>query len=156
MARTDGEKCRRAGDRYAKGALQPLNDNMGEAATLAALGLGRDAIAEKLGVNPSTVTRWFKRDDVKALRTAALADVVAGMIPKAYAVLQAQLEHSNPWVAQGAARELIRLYNLQQGASDANVVVTFGSMPTPGAPGSAGHMAAELPSGDEIDADFVE
>ena len=144
MARTDGERCRRAGDRYYhKGEMQPLNDRMQEAASLAALGLGRDAIAEKMGVNPSTVTRWFKREDVKALRMAALADVVAAMIPKAYAVLEGQLNHSNPWVAQGAARELIRLFNLQQGASDANVVVTFGSMPAPGAPGSAGALPAE-------------
>lgn len=126
-----------------KGSQKPLTSNMSEAASLAALGLGKDKIAEQLGVDPSTVTRWFKRDDVKALRTAALADVIAGMIPKAYAVLEGQLNHSNPWVAQGAARELIRLFNLQQGASDANVVVTFGSMPTPGAPGSAGALPAE-------------
>lgn len=152
MARTDGERCRRAGQRYDRGQLQPLNDNMTEAASLAALGLGRDAIAEKLGVNPSTVSRWLKRDDVKALRTAALADVVAAMIPKAYAVLEGQLSHSNPWVAQGAARELIRLFNLQQGASDANVVVTFGSMPLPGAPGSAGALSAQQP----IETDFDE
>lgn len=146
MARTEGERCRRAGER------QPLSGSMQEAASLAALGLGRDAIAEKVGVNPSTITRWFKRDDVKALRTAALADVVAGMIPKAYAVLEGQLTHSNPWVAQGAARELIRLWNLQQGASDANVVVTFGNMPRPGAPGSAGQLEENAP----IDTDFSE
>ena len=146
MARTDGERCRRAGEQ------QPLTDNMQQAASLAALGLGRDAIAKEIGVNPSTITRWLKREDVKALRTAALSDVVAGMIPKAYAVLQAQLDHSNPWVAQGAARELIRLWNIQQGASDANVVVTFGAMPKPGAPGSAGQIAESAP----IDTDFAE
>lgn len=156
MARTDGERCRRAGERYAKGTMQPLNDNMSEAASLAALGLGRDAIAEKLGVNPSTVTRWLKRDDVKALRNAALVEVVAAMIPKAYAVLQAQLDHSNPWVAQGAARELIRLFNLQQGTADASFVVTFGNMPKPGAPGSAGHMADSLPDNQQVDTEFIE
>lgn len=146
MARTDGERCRRAGEQ------QPLTDNMQQAASLAALGLGRDAIAKEIGVNPSTITRWLKREDVKALRTASLADVVAGMIPKAYAVLQAQLDHSNPWVAQGAARELIRLWNIQQGASDANVVVTFGAMPKPGAPGTAGQIEESAP----IDTDFAE
>ena len=125
---------------------------MQEAASLHALGLGKDKIAEKMGVNPSTITRWFKREDVKALSAAALADVVAGMIPKAYAVLQAQLDHSNPWVAQGAARELIRLWNVQQGASDANVVVTFGAMPKPGAPGTAGQIEENAP----IDTDFAE
>lgn len=125
---------------------------MTEAASLAALGLGKDEIARRMGVNPSTVTRWFKREDVRTLRAAALADVIAGMIPKAYAVLQAQLDHSNPWVAQGAARELIRLYNMQQGASDANVVVTFGAMPQPGAPGSAGALPEDAP----IEAEFAE
>lgn len=135
-----------------KGSQKPLTASMSEAASLHALGLGKDKIAEKMGVNPSTITRWFKREDVKALAAAALADVVAGMIPKAYAVLQSQLDHSNPWVAQGAARELIRLYNAQQGASDANVVVTFGAMPKPGAPGSAGALPAEA----RIETDFDE
>lgn len=125
---------------------------MQEAASLHALGLGKDKIAEKMGVNPSTITRWFKREDVKALSAAALSDVVAGMIPKAYAVLQAQLDHSNPWVAQGAARELIRLYNVQQGAADANVAVVFNAMPRPGAPGTAGQIEENAP----IDTDFSE
>lgn len=132
-----------AGVRYNKGEQQPLTAKMEEAGRLAALGLGLDAIAEKMGVHHSTVSRWMKRDDVKALRAAALADVIAAMVPKAYAVLNRQLDSSNPWVAQGAARELIRLFNLQQGANDANVVVTFGNMPRPGAPGSAGQIGGQ-------------
>ena len=125
------------------GSQKPLTASMSEAASLHALGLGKDKIAEQMGVNPSTITRWFKRDDVKALSAAALADVIAGMVPKAYAVLHAQLDSSNPWVAQGAARELIRLYNMQQGAADSSVVVTFGNMPKPGAPGSAGQISGQ-------------
>lgn len=125
---------------------------MQRAAELAALGWGRDKIAEELRVHPSTITRWLQRDDVRAIRAAELNNVVAAMVPKAYAVLQAQLDSSNPWVAQGAARELIRLYGVQQGQSDANVVVTFGSMPKPGIPASAGNIEETPP----VETDFNE
>lgn len=128
-----------------KGTKQPITPAMTRAAGLSALGWGRDKIADELGVNPSTVSRWLQRDDVRAIRAAELNNVVAAMVPKAYAVLQAQLDSSNPWVAQGAARELIRLYGVQQGQSDANVVVTFGSMPKPGIPASAGHIEETPP-----------
>lgn len=139
-----------------KGTQVEITGPMRKAAALSANGLSTQQIADELGVNRSTVSRWFNREDMKAMRNAALTEVVAAMIPRAYAVLNAQLNHSNPWVAQGAARELIRLFNLQQGTADASVVVTFGSMPKPGAPGSAGHMAESLPDGDTIEADFAE
>ena len=126
---------------------------MQRAAELAALGWGREKMAAELRGHPSTVTRWLQRDDVRAIRAAELNNVVAAMVPKAYAVLQAQLDSSNPWVAQGAARELIRLYGVQQGQSDANVVVTFGAMPKPGVPASAGHIVEENP---QVETEFSE
>ena len=135
-----------------KGTQVEITGPMRKAAELSAKGLSTYQIAEELGVARSTVGRWFRREDMKAMRTAALSEVIAGMIPRAYAVLQAQLDHSNPWVAQGAARELIRLWNIQLGASDANVVVTFGAMPKPGAPGTAGQIEESAP----IDTDFAE
>lgn len=135
-----------------KGTQVEITGPMRKAAALSADGLSTQQIADELGVHRATVSRWFRREDMKAMREAALVEVVSGMIPRAYAVLAAQLNHSNPWVAQGAARELIRLHNLQQGASDANVVVTFGAMPAPGAPGSAGALPAEQ----TIEAEFDE
>ena len=141
---------------HKKGSQIPITPRMQEAVKLAAEGKSSQQIADMLKVDRSTISRWFKRDDIKALRLAALSEVVAAMIPRAYAVLNDQLTHSNPWVAQGAARELIRLFNLQQGTADASVVVTFGNMPKPGAPGTAGHMADSLPDGDTIEADFTE
>lgn len=155
MPRKD-RKYTGTGFRGPKGSQKPLTENMSEAASLAALGLGTDAIADQLGVNKSTVSRWFKREDVRTLRAAALAEVIAAMVPKAYAVLNGQLDSSNPWVAQGAARELIRLYNMQVGTADANVVVTFGAMGKPGAPGSAGHMIESGDAEGHIDGEFVE
>lgn len=130
----------------------PITPRMQEAVKLAAEGMSFQGIADTLHVDRSTVSRWFNREDVKTLRTAALAEVVNTMIPRAYAVLHDQLNHANPWVAQNAARELIRLYNVQQGAADANVAVIFGSMPKPGAPGSAGQLEENAP----IDTDFSE
>ena len=141
------------GFKGAAGSQKPITPAMVRAAGLSALGWGRDRIAEELDINPSTVSRWLQRDDVRQIRAAELNNVVAAMVPKAYAVLQAQLDSSNPWVAQGAARELIRLYGVQQGQSDANVVVTFGSMPKPGVPASAGHIAEETP---QVETEFSE
>ena len=128
------------------------SDKMLAAAELAAEGKSNGEIAELLKVNKSTVGRWLVREDMRAIRAAKLQELVAAMAPRAYAVLHAQLDDPNPWVAQGAARELIRLYNLQQGVSDSNVVVTFGGMPQPGAPGSAG--ALEEDGAEAIEADF--
>lgn len=137
-----------------KGEIQPLTNKMARAARMAAEGKSTQEIADELGVHRATVSRWLRRDDLKAMRNAALAEVVSAMIPRAYAVLNAQLENTNPWVAQGAARELIRLYNLQQGAADANVAVIFGHMGKPGAPGGAGGMLAESPPDDAIEVEF--
>ena len=77
------------------------------------------------------------------MRDAALAEVVRAMVPRAYAVLHQQLDNKNPWVAQGAAREVIRLYEQQRGAADASVVVSFANMPTPGAPQGAGDLPGD-------------
>lgn len=138
-----------------KGTRAPLSGPMQKAAALSAKGLSTQQIADELGVNRATISRWFQRDDIKAIRMAALTEVCQAMLPRAYAVLHNQLNHDNPWVAQNAARELIRLHNLQQGQSDNNVVVTFGSMPTPGTPRSADGAALQQGGGDRIDTDFV-
>lgn len=125
-----------------KGAL---TGKMQKAADLAAQGKSYQEIGDELGVDRTTVGRWFAREDMKTLRSAALAEVIRGMIPRAYATLQAQLNSSNPWVAQGAARELIRLYTQMEGTADASVVVSFANMPMPGTPQGAG----ELPGSDD-------
>lgn len=128
-----------------KGSLAPLTNKMRIAAQMAAAGKTHAEIGAQINVHPSTVGKWFRREDMRNMRAAALNDVIAAMVPRAYAVLQAQLDHNNPWVAQGAARELIRLYNIAQGAADQSVVVSFGSMPPPGAPVGA----AALPDSDD-------
>ena len=135
-----------------KGTQVEITGPMRKAAELSAKGLSTQQVADELGVCRTTVSRWFRREDMKTMRMAALSEVISGMIPRAYAVLNNQLSHSNPWVAQGAARELIRLWNVQQGTADTSVVVTFGSMPQPGAPGSAGSLPAEA----RIETDFDE
>ena len=124
----------------------PISSKEQQAIELAAAGKSYQEIGDALGVNRTTVSRWFKREDVKAMRDAALAEVVRAMVPRAYAVLHQQLDNKNPWVAQGAAREVIRLYEQQQGAADASVVVSFANMPTPGTPQGAG----ELPGNDDV------
>ena len=128
----------------------PISGQMQRAVRMAAEGSSTQQIADELGVHRSTVSRWFQREDMRTLRDSALLEVVRAMVPRAYAVLNEQLSNSNPWVAQNAARELIRLYNASQGSADANVAVVW-SIPKPGAPGSAGG----LPDGNApIEVDF--
>lgn len=123
----------------------PIRTREQQAIELAAAGKSYQEIGDELGVDRTTVSRWFRREDVRAMRDAALAEVVRAMVPRAYAVLHKQLDDKNPWVAQGAAREVIRLYDQQQGAADQSVVVSFANMPTPGTPQGAG----DLPGGKE-------
>lgn len=107
---------------------------MRSAAEMAAEGQNYTQIAKALGVSRETVGRWFSREDMQTLRQTEMANVLNAMAPRAYKVLDNQLNSKNPWVAQGAAREVIRLWQQMQGAADASVLVTFAAMPLPGAP----------------------
>ena len=121
----------------------PIGTKEQQAIELAVCGKSYQEIADELGVTRTTVGRWFKREDVQLMRDAAMYEAVRAMVPRAYAVLHRQLDDKNPWVAQGAAREIIRLYDQQRGAADASVVVSFANMPTPGAPQGAGDLPGD-------------
>lgn len=134
------------------GGRRPMTQEMELAAEMSAGGMDAKSIGKKLGVSGETVKSWLKRDDVIAVRNNELNRYVSKMLPKAYKVLEKQLDDKNPWVAQNAAREIIRLHQLQQGISDSNVIVTFASMNVPGAPGGAGGIEKQ----DTVDTEFAE
>lgn len=87
------------------------------AASMAAGKTARE-IADDLGVSYPTVISWMKQPEViehyrKTLQTASY-----GIYAKAMKVLESQMTHDNPWVAQGAARELsTRLHEVATGDS---------------------------------------
>lgn len=54
--------------------------------------------------------------------------------PMAQQVLIRQLSDGNPWVAQSAAREVLRQAQTASGAAAATVTVQFEAMPVPAMP----------------------
>ena len=81
---------------------------MRSAAIMAAGGASADAIAAQLGVPVSRVQAWLRRDDIVALINGAVAQAAQLAAPYAQQVLIRQLDDPSPWVAQAAAREVLR------------------------------------------------
>lgn len=131
-------------------ARPKITETMRKGALMAAEGKTYAEIAAELNVAKSTVTRWFHREDMQMLRSAELHKVVATLVPRAYAILSRQLDDKNGWLAQSAAREVIRLHQQMQGAADASVLVSFAGMPAPGTPQTAG----ALPEADMLEYEF--
>ena len=69
----------------------------------------------------------------------ASAETIAAQLAAPYAqkVLIRQLDDGNPWVAQSAAREVLRQAQLAAGTAAATVTVQLGAMPAPGLPSGA-------------------
>lgn len=128
----------------AKVPKSPLTDKMRNAAKMAGEGKSYAEISTALNISKGSLSRWFGRTDMRELRSAAMSDYVGRIAPKAYATLEAQLASDNPWVAQGAAREIIRLYNQISGAADQSVLVSFAALPQVGAPKSAETIEGEI------------
>lgn len=126
--------------------LPPLSEKMKAAAKLGGEGKSYAEIAETLNIGKSTLSKWFKRTDMKELRSASMGEYVGRIAPRAYRTLEAQLDSPNPWVAQGAAREIIRLFNQINGAGDQSVIVSFAALPSVGAPKSAELIEGEVVS----------
>ena len=67
----------------------------------------------------------------------ALQASVAPLIGRAVKKIGDQIEHDNPWVAQGAAREALSRFGASAfGADDKSVTVRVEGMPTLGVPGA--------------------
>lgn len=110
---------------------------MRSAAIMAAGGASADTIAAQLGAPVSRVKGWLRRDDVIALINDAVAQAAQLAAPYAQQVLIRQLDDGNPWVAQSAAREVLRQAQMAASTAEATVTVQFGAMPAPGLPSGA-------------------
>lgn len=68
-----------------------------------------------------------------------LKSSVAPLVGRAVRKIGEQIDHSNPWVAQGAAREVLsRFGTAALGEDDKSVTVRVEGMPTLGVPGAEG------------------
>lgn len=115
-------------------ATSGITAPMRSAAIMAAGGASADTIAAQLGAPVSRVQGWLRRDDVIALINGAVAQAAQLAAPYAQQVLIRQLDDGNPWVAQSAAREVLRQAQLAAGMAAATVTVQLGAMPAPGLP----------------------
>ncbi len=111
-----------------------LTAAMRTAAIMTAAGRDPAEIADTLHVTEDTVRGWLRRDDVISIVSAAVAQSAQLAAGAAQAVLAAQLRDASPWVAQGAAREILRQAAAAQGVAAAQVQVIIPGMPTPGSP----------------------
>lgn len=118
-------------------ATSGITAPMRSAAIMAAGGASADTIAAQLGAPVSRVKGWLRRDDVIALINDAVAQAAQLAAPYAQQVLIRQLDDGNPWVAQSAAREVLRQAQMAASTAAATVTVQFGAMPAPGLPSGA-------------------
>ena len=105
-------------------------------------------IADVLGCAPTTVSKWLKEPDVLAIYREKLNQFSFEHYARAIKILATQLESNSPWVAQGAAREIVnRLHDAVTGEASKEVVIRIEGMPDIGLPAPAAHY---------IDADDAE
>lgn len=112
-----------------------LKRNQVEAAALLASGMKPKEVAEQLGLSTSTVNAWQKKEDFNAYFTALLMGAGKHRYAKALQVLEKQLDDANPWVAQGAARDLAnRFEKAVTGVDNNKITVTLAGLPELGTP----------------------
>jgi transcriptional regulator with XRE-family HTH domain len=122
-----------------------------EAVTMLALGYTQAAIAERLGVDQTTVGAWSHDPKIlEQVRKKTLERVIPAY-SKALAVMERQLDSDLPWVQQGAARDILtRYHEIVTGRSNQEIVIRLEGMPQLGIPGadSAVDSAAQPIDGD--------
>ena len=111
-----------------------LNSKQRAAAIALAGGAARSAVAAELAISDRTLAAWLQRDDFLAVVNEATGRMAMAAAPMAQQVLIRQLADSNPWVAQSAAREVLRQAQTASGAAAATVTVQFEAMPVPAMP----------------------
>jgi transcriptional regulator with XRE-family HTH domain len=126
-----------------------------EAVQMLALGYTQGEVAERLGVDQTTVGAWAHDPKIlEQVRKKTLERVIPAY-SKALAVMERQLDSDLPWVQQGAARDILtRYHEIVTGRSNQEIVIRLEGMPTLGIPGgdsiadSAGDSAAQPIDGD--------
>lgn len=107
----------------------------------------RTQIAEEFGMSKERLRKLMKRRDVKVYIDGWTEEMLRTASVKASKVLIDQLDSSNQWVAQNAARTILQFMRDQNKTDELNITVTFtGGMPTPG-------MPSPKPIGDAIEAE---
>ena len=114
----------------------PLKAKQFEAIQLRLQGLSNTAIAKELGISLSTLRDWLAREDVREVYDKELRGKIRDMYNKASRKIESQIEDTNPWIAQNAARTVLTTYGgIVLGENKQEIVVHMaGGMPDIGMP----------------------
>lgn len=114
----------------------PLKAKQFEAIQLRLQGLSNTAIAKELGISLSTLRDWLAREDVREVYDKELRGKIRDMYNKASRKIESQIEDTNPWIAQNAARTVLTTYGgIVLGENKQEIVVHMaGGMPDVGMP----------------------
>ena len=114
----------------------PLKAKQFEAIQLRLQGLSNTAIAKELGISLSTLRDWLAREDVREVYDKELRGKIRDMYNKASRKIESQIEDTNPWIAQNAARTVLTTYGgIVLGDNKQEIVVHMaGGMPDIGMP----------------------
>lgn len=86
--------------------------------------------------------KWQADPKWQELYQKQLKSSVAPLVGRAVRKIGEQIDHSNPWIAQGAAREVLSRFGAAaMGDEDKSVTVRVEGMPTLGVPGAESEPA---------------
>ena len=114
-------------------ARKPLNKKQMEIVRLICEGKTMKQAADICSVSLSSVSHLMARDDVRQKQLAYAESVLYNVAGKAAMVISEQLDSTNPWIQQQAARTILDYINTLKKGTQTAVVVNFG-MPQPGMP----------------------
>lgn len=123
------------------------------AVAMFAMGKTPDEIAAELSVSSSTVRRWMKDPEISGEVNELIREKSKYRVARALQVIEKQLDHPNPWVAQSAARIMLERFGpvvLTDSNSDDNVIRIEG-MPKLGIPdGTIGRESVDDDAEDQV------
>ena len=118
------------------------------AAEMIAAGEKLKDVADILKVSKSTLHRWIKEPAVIELYRSMICGKGYERYARAMQKLDDQIDNSNPWVAQGAARDIAnRLHETVTGEASREVVIKVEGMPDLGMPEAATDDATDYIAG---------
>lgn len=123
-----------------------------EVVALLAIGRNPEEISAELSISKSTVYKWMRNPDISRDVNEVIREKGKYRVARALHVLEKQLDHPNPWVAQAASRIILERFGaaLEQGEND-NVIRIEG-MPNLGVPdGTIGRESVDAEEEEDIE-----
>ena len=123
-------------DRHQVRAAQLLADGKSYADIILVLwGVTRESDYNAYQKGYRKLKRWLADERFQRLHAAVLKESVVPLVGKAVSKIGEQIDHSNPWIAQGAAREVLSRFGAGiTGEDDKSITIHVEGMPQIGVP----------------------